>query len=239
MIDIEKFKEDLKKEYNENCKKINEFSNKIRVLKINSLESRLYRIYAFSILPWVITVVFLFFEAKYRTFPSNLVSPLSISVPALIGIVTEKVLTKKSKSKEILKKFSKSKLQSEILEEITKYEIEIEKLITLNKIHKNIYSRLDSKDDLFDFNINEKEFDINYIKEIESSIKEMNKQVIEKRNNINIILTKKVLKERFCRFKKKSQKFIDTITISLLGGIIFMLIYNTPIIVNNSMGNII
>lgn len=183
MVDIGKIKEDLKKEYNDNCKKINELSYKIRLLKINKFESKLYRIYAFSILPWLLSIVFSSFAAKHNIIPLNLISPLSIGTPLLIGAVTEKILTKKSKSNELLKKFSSSKLQSKLIEEITKFEIEREKLVTLNKICEKLYSKFDLNDNKFKFIMSEKEYENSDINIIKSNINMINKQLIDKKMN--------------------------------------------------------
>lgn len=190
-------------------------------------------------LPWLLSIVFSSFAAKHNIIPLNLISPLSIGTPLLIGAVTEKILTKKSKSNELLKKFSSSKLQSKLIEEITKFEIEREKLVTLNKICEKLYSKFDLNDNKFKFIMNEKEYENSNINIIKSNINMINKQLIDKKNELNIIITKKFFEKRFGNLKRKSIKNTNIITTSLFGGTIFMMIYNAPIILNNSMGNII
>ena len=67
----------------------------------------------FSMLAWIATT---FLGSKIVNFsitPLNLVQPLFLGIPVLIGITGEKLFLRKLKSYEKLRKFSKAKTQKE------------------------------------------------------------------------------------------------------------------------------
>ena len=233
MRNIEKTKEILEKEYNENCTNINELNEKIRTIKANDLETKLTRAFAFSMIPWVATVLLSPAIINLGIIPINLISLLSIGVPTLIGITGEMLLTKKLKYKEKLESFSESKSQNEIIEESTRYEIEREKLRSSNKVLKKAFDNLEPEQYLFN-SLSE-----NDSKSFEKLNIENIDEILEKnKKEIDIITTKKFLKEKFWRIRDRFQKVIDFIVISILGGIGFMTLYNTPTIAINLRNSI-
>ena len=233
MRNIEKTKEILEKEYNENCTNINELNEKIRTIKANDLETKLTRAFAFSMIPWVATVLLSPAIINLGIIPINLISLLSIGVPTLIGITGEMLLTKKLKYKEKLESFSESKSQNEIIEESTRYEIEREKLRSSNKVLKKAFDNLEPEQYLFN------SLSKNDSKSFEKLNIENIDEILEKnKKEIDIITTKKFLKEKFWRIRDRFQKVIDFIVISILGGIGFMTLYNTPTIAINLRNSI-
>lgn len=233
MSNIEKIKEILEKEYNENCTNINELNEKIRTIKANNFETKLTRTFAFSMIPWAATVLLSPAIINLGIIPINLISLLSIGVPTLIGITGEMLLTKKLKYKEKLESFSESKSQNEIIEESTRYEIEREKLRSSNKVLKKAFDNLEPEQYLFN-SLSE-----NDSKSFEKLNIENIDEILEKnKKEIDIITTKKFLKEKFWRIRDRFQKVIDFIVISILGGIGFMTLYNTPTIAINLRNSI-
>ena len=242
MSNIEKMKEILKKEYNENCTKISELSEKIRIIEKNDFETKSTIALLFSMLSWLAITFLLPTIIKTGIIPINLISPLSVVVPAFIGITGETLLTKKSNAKKEIKALSKSKSQKEIIAELTRYEIEREKLTSSNKVLEKAYDNLESKQNSFDllsneYNIVEKESDSKSVEELNLNIEKITEILDQKKRKIDIITTKSVLQEKFWRIRDRVQKVIDIITIFMLGGSGFMMVYDMPIIAINNLGN--
>lgn len=240
MIDIERIKKVIEEEYDENYKKIDELSEKIRIVKVNDFESKLLCAFAFSLLAWMVGIFLAPTMLKSGVIPTSLISPLSLVVSVLIGITGETLLSKKYKHKEKLREFSSAKNQKEKIAESARYEIEKEKIISSNRVLKKVYDSLETRQKMVktlsnEYDIVEK--DSRESKEIELSIKKISKILDEKEKNIDIVTTKCVLKEKFWRVRDRFQKIFDFVVISMVGGTGAMILYACPIIFINGLGS--
>ena len=197
--DSEQIRKRLEEEYNDNCSKIDDLSKKIRALNENDLETRATGVMVFSILPWIASILVMPVIIKSGIISLNLVQPLFVGVPILIGIIAEELFNRKSKCCERLKKFSNSKTQKEKIEESTKYEIEKKKLRSANKILKKNYDDLSENENLINslstsYNIIERDVDERTKEEIDDSIKNINNILQKKQQEVDVAATKSVLK---------------------------------------------
>ena len=87
--DSEQIRKRLEEEYNDNCSKIDDLSKKIRALNENDLETRATGVMVFSILPWIASILVMPVIIKSGIISLNLVQPLFVGVPILIGIIAE------------------------------------------------------------------------------------------------------------------------------------------------------
>ena len=241
--DLKKIRKKLEEEYNENCSKIDELDDKIRVISANNFETKVNYALAFSMIPWVVSIFFMPAMVKSGIIPLNMVQPLSVGVPALVGIIGEELLAKKLKWRERLRKFSKAKTQKEKLAESTKYEIEKEKLISANKILKKNYDDLLANERLINslstsYNITEKDVDERSKEEISNSIENTNNILQKKQQEVDIATTKSFLKEKFWKARDKAFRFTDVFMFGMMGGMGFMLFCDMPIICLNQLENI-
>ncbi len=238
--DSEKIKRKLKGEYNDNCLKIDELDEKIMLINENDFETRATNALAFSIIPWGGASMFLMQTiVQSGIVPLNMIQPLFVGVPALIGIIGEELFTRKSKWRERLRNFSKSKTQKEKLEESTKYEIEKAKLISANMVLKQTYDDLSANENLISslstsYNVTEKDVDARTKEEIADNIENINKDWQKKQQEVDIATTKSVLK----RVKDKFNNFFDILIAVIMGGMMSMMIYDMPIIYLNQLENI-
>lgn len=241
--DSKQIRKKLEEEYNENCSKIDDLNEKIRALNANDFETKANCVMGFSILPWIASILVMPGIIKSGIIPLNLVQPLFVGIPALIGITAEELFTRKSNCRERLRKFSNSKTQKEKIEESTKYEIEKEKLRSANKILKKIYDDLLANENLINshsisYNITEKDVDERTKEEIDDSIKNINNILQKKQQEVDVATTKNVLKEKFWKVRDKFNRFSDILTFGMIGGMMFML-YNMPIMMYlNQLENI-
>lgn len=232
---LEEIKERLEKEYNENCLKIDDLNEKIRVLNANDFETNVSCAFGFSLIPLFVFTFLIPPVIKFGIIPLNIVPPLFVGVPALIGITGEKLLSKKYKCREKLKEFSKSKTQKERIEETIKYEIKKEKLNSINKVlkkncddlaaNKNLISSLSTS-----YNITEKDVDKRNKEEIENNINNLNNIMQKKQQDIDVATTKCVLKEKFWKVRDKFNRFSDILRYGVIGGFFCMTLYDMPII---------
>ena len=241
--DSEQIRKRLEEEYNDNCSKIDDLSKKIRALNENDLETRATGVMVFSILPWIASILVMPVIIKSGIISLNLVQPLFVGVPILIGIIAEELFNRKSKCCERLKKFSNSKTQKEKIEESTKYEIEKKKLRSANKILKKNYDDLSENENLINslstsYNIIERDVDERTKEEIDDSIKNINNILQKKQQEVDVAATKSVLKEKFWKVRDKFNRFSDILKIGVLGGMTSMLLYDMPIMYLNQLENI-
>lgn len=241
--DSKQIRKQLEEEYNENSSKIYDLNKKIEILKENNFESKFSGVLLFSIIPWTGSIILTPIIIKYGIIPLNIVQPLFAGIPTLIGIAAEELFARKLKSQEKLTRFSKSKTQKEQIEESTKYEIEKEKLKNKNKILKKSYDNLLESENLINslstgYNITEKDTDERTKEEISNNIENINNILQQKQQEMDIATTKNILREKFWRVRDKFYRFYDILTLSMLGGLMSMSLYDMPIIYQNQLGNI-
>lgn len=238
--DMEQIREKLGEEYNENCAKIDDLNNKIRIINANDIETKVISSMGFSIIPWLVSIFLLPTVVNFGLIPLNLIPALTVGIPALIGIVSEEIFTRKSKCREQLSEFSDAKTQKEKTEEVIKYEIEIEKLININKVLKKCSDDLLEKEKMITtlsgtYNITEKDVDNN--EEI-TNIEDINNKLIEQQQALNVASTRYALKEKFWRIRSRYKKNYDVFLFTSICGAFSMLLYNMPIIYLNQLKNI-
>lgn len=229
--DSEKLKRKLQDEYNRNVVKISELHEKIKIIKANSWDAKVTRAFSFSMFPWVLTIALMPVMIKLNI-PLNIIQPSCVGVSILIGIIGEEVYTRKSKYREKLREFSESKTQRERIEEATKYEIEQEKLRSINKV-------LGKDCDYLSENYNKiKEYvDESTLEEISDNMDSINTVLQKKQLEANIMTTKNVLIEKFWRVIDKFYRFADILSAGLIGVFTFMAFCNMPIIGLNLLEN--
>lgn len=237
----DKTKEILEQEYNENVKKINDLEYKSWITRINSFDRKFELSTTFAIIPWIAIMFTTQLIAKSNIVPLELIQPLSIGVPALIGITGQQILYKKKKYKQELKEVSNAKSEKELIEENTRYDLEKAKLQDKNRTIKKTYDDLEANQiflktyssryiiskkeekDIPDEDLKQKVSDI-------ASILEEEQEKLEKKS------VKKFLSERFWRVRDKLQRFDYIIAYGGLGFIMPYMIYNLPGIAINTMG---
>ena len=241
--DSKQIRKQLEEEYNENCSKIYDLNKKIEILKENNFETKVSGVLLFSVISWTGSIILTPIIIKYGIIPLNIVQPLSVGIPTLIGIAAEELFAKKLKSRAKLTRFSKSKTQKEQIEESTKYEIEKEKLKNKNKVLKKSYDNLLENENLItslstSYNITEKDVDERTKEEINNNIENLNNILQQKQQEMDLATTKNVLREKFWRVRDKFYRFYDILTLGMIGGLVSMLLYDMPIIYQNQLGNI-
>lgn len=236
MNNVEKIKEILGREYYKYDMKIEELDKKIRIMKKNNIDSKFMIACGFSIAAWFFYDVF--FSAivigGVVSIPVNLFAHLSIAIPILAGLTCERLLAKMFKVKEKLKAFSKAKSQSEEIEELTRYEIESEKLINSKKVLKRAYDYLNAKQNLCNslsnqYNITVEKEDNRSITDIELSIEKLNEILDQEKKKLDVVTEKVVLEDKFWRIRSKTQRAIEFFGLVVIGAVGFGLGYESPI----------
>lgn len=241
--DLEQIRKQLEEEYNKNCSKINDLNEKIRVIGTNSFETKAGFAILFSILAWIAAILLIPTIIKSGITSLNLVKLLCVGIPALIGIISEELFTRKLKCRDRLRKFSKSKTQKEKIEESTRYEIEKEKLESLNAVLRKGYDEISANENMIislseNYNITKKVDDSKTVEETTTNIKNINAILEKQQHDINIATTKCVLKEKFLDVRDKFGKFFNIPMFGMEGSMFCMIIYYTPMIYMKNFQNI-
>ena len=203
-----------KEEYEKNYSTIQSLSEKIRYIKANSIENKA-----------LITAVYAFFYNMaliiLATLTMSIFPPMSINLALtsilinisgiLLGILTEKKVSKDYKYLKKLREFSNSKTDEEKMDEYVRYEIEKKKLESLNRI---LFSQ--QKYDKKRASIFNKGTDID-ANTITENINTLNETLKEKYNLLNSLSTKYVLEENFSWIKNKKIKNSNIKMLFLIG----------------------
>lgn len=192
MYNIDEIKKKIEKEYNENRVKMDNLKKSITI-KMNSFKTKFLFFCACFIITGGLSILLFNGVANPSIIPSNLVYPIAIGLPTLIGITGERIISNKFKIKEKLKSFSKSKSDKEKIEESTRYELEIKKLEISNKILKETCKELE-KQKLNNLTIMENQT-LNTNNKIKNTY--LNYQIDDDQNikeNKNVLVKRKVLK---------------------------------------------
>lgn len=232
---IDKIVNDLENEKAKNIKDLGKYKYRKKVVSVNTFHNNFMTSFGLSMLGYfalILVLIALVANFGIVFFTNNLlaISAGLIAIPSLAGIGLNKILNKKSNIKNKLKEFSNAKNEKEKLEEIIKYEIEIEKIknrnlvfdTAKNELIKN-YEILNSLSDKYD--IKEKEENItpeivnNNYKNLEKSYEEL-----------DLLSTKKVICDRFDIYREKGGTTIKTFGDMVIPGLFSMLIPHIPII---------
>lgn len=234
MDNIKKTKEEIKKEYNKNCEKINELENGVKIIRANDFEDKALFVFVFSMLPWALTTIAMMPITVSGIIPISLIQPLSVFIPVLIGISTEELFSRKCKLKEHLKSVTKSKTSKERLEEVLRFQIKIEELENQNIVLNDIYDRLVIEESQINslankYNISVKYDTVMNLENIDTKMKELNENLLKKQKELSILSTKNVLRETFWRTRDKFQQFSYNLMYFMLVGLASMAVYNIPV----------
>lgn len=127
-------KNKIRNEIERNQELIEELEYKLKVLYENSFKERLSRIEKGAVISWIGIMLTLVFNINRITIPLELLSCLTLSIPALIGYTVERIWAKKCGKIDEFKNITSARTNIEIqAEEIV---CNIEKIKLMNK---NIY----------------------------------------------------------------------------------------------------
>ena len=121
-------------EYNQVVREISELNSKIGFLETSKFYVRLAESAVFAMISWMITTFTLPKIAAWGFLAPELINPLGIGIPALIGTLIHKKRRKKSKKEETLITFCNAKTEAEKVEEQVRLVILKQKL-KKKKVH--------------------------------------------------------------------------------------------------------
>ena len=240
-IDLEQIRKKLESEYNHNCTEINKLNEKILIIETNKFKMRVSNVVGIAFVHYFIFLLILLpIIINFGVIPLQLIQPLSIGIPLVIGIIDEEIITRKRKYREKLRKFSKSTTQKEKLEEALRYEIKAEKLKNINKVLEKSYDNLLESEKMFcsfskNYNIVEK---ARNEEDIRDSILNTNELLLEKQHDIDIATTKCVLKNKFFCVRDKLQRNFNMFLCLFVGGGFCMMVSDLPLICMARLENI-
>ena len=131
-------KENLKNEIDQNNKRINQCLYLIHELKLGDFKEKVGRIGLIGgmyYLPVLGVLLFL-------NIPSSILPPMTLISSFGLGAISNAILENKANCKRRFKNVSKSKNESERLEEILRLEMEIERLKTKNEILESTHKKI-------------------------------------------------------------------------------------------------
>lgn len=232
---LKQIRKKFEKEYDENSLKIEELTEKIKIIQANDFETKVTGVVGFSLITWIIELLLLPFIIKTGIISLNLLRPLFFVIPIAIGVAAEKLYIKNTKCLEKLRKFSKSKTQKENIEESTKLEIERKKLKFLNIVLKKEYTDLSTMENnvntlLENYDITKKNVVNKTNEEIITRVDNLNDLLIQKQQEADVITTKCVLKDRFenIRTNNKAAWIFDMLGSCATIGMMCTLLYHAP-----------
>ncbi len=227
--DYEIMEEKIEKEIEENNQKINEFTNKIKIIERNSNKNIALKdgLISFGILTLGLGGII-----KYNLVPLNLIpyAPyVYVGVSTLIGIIGQNLHAKKYKLKEKLREFSSSKTSKERLQEKTKYQIELKKAETKNQILNEVYSKITRnkvclEHILMNYNVTEKEEHQRSKEERNKKITSMKATLKKYEQKLNLLSTKLLLSHTFWNVRDRSQSKINLIFDSIEAPLIILIL---------------
>lgn len=224
--DLIMIKEKIETEYNMNNEKIKELDDKLNVIRINNTGDKLIRIGGFSMFTFMVLLVIVNKMAlSIVAFPLELFSYFTIGTSLLIGGVVERLFAKKIDLSERLKEFSNAQTKKEKLEEEVIYSIEKAQLLNKNKILKMRFDYLNSTVDQVKNEAHNVDISINFTDRA-SGINE---------SELNQFTAKGVLYNTFFDVRNNSQKNLNLFLNSMIGGVLFTLLFDMPLIVATSV----
>ena len=240
--DYQKLKEELEKIKSKNQEEINDYEEKINLANQNQFETKACLTFLIAELYYMgIIMTSLFFPNNSFIIPLTNILP-NASIPFIItglslgmGIMGTKIMHKIQKIKERFISFSNAKTESEKLEEEIKYKIESEKLNKKNKAINESINQLDTNQAILNslsdkYDIKEKNIPQTK-EEIENLVENFSKLLKEKYEELNILVTQNVLNKSFYTTRNKNSRIQDIIIFSLIGGVIAILCYMCPLLV--------
>lgn len=244
--ELDKIKKELYEKSKDNYNKIRDYDERMRMSKVNQKDYKIGTTLAASTLPYFVTIfILMFLDGNVdSSFLSNIVSPYVIPIILIggsigIGTILNKLINKKYKTKERFKSFSKSKTEVEKLEEEIRNQIELEKLKNRNKVINSVIENLEDNVSILS-KISDKYTvtcrNISQTKEETiDSITKITELLEEKYQELDILVTKKVLHDNFWRVRNQYQKGFDLSLVSFGSGLGTMMVTTLPFIVADNL----
>lgn len=196
----------IKELYNKNIYEIDKLTEKIKLVNANKFDTTISTISCFSFVFYaIISVVFAYICKNLGPLP-NIFGLLLIGTPVLLGTALTNLLVKKYKVKQRFRSFSNSKNSKEKIEELTQYEIEKEKLISLNRILNNIHN----------------------VSSVNNNIEQAYMILSSASQNIDSLCVKKVLSKNFYFIRDKFESIIKISSACAFTPLILMAICIVP-----------
>lgn len=241
---MEKY-EDLKKKIDEEIETewetVYKISEKTGNIKSNDYDVEIGSTLGFGSLAWVATLIALPFILKGGAIPASIIQPLTTIIPLGVGAAATYGLRKKFKNSERLRKTTSARIQVDKTVEATKLDVENAKTKARISVLKSVKDRLKEQGSIeeslpLEFQKVTPAQDTRTQEEFNASIAAINDAMYEKGADIDTLVTKKTLKERFWRVRDKAQKYTDIPLFGLIGLVAGFAIYNIPLLIANATG---
>lgn len=209
---IQKSKQELQEQYEQNDIVINKYNKYIRILSANTFENKLQFFLGTSVYIYSVPL----FAMLILKMPSVFGLSPFVSFPLVsIGstLIASSILSYNAfkKLKQKLNKVSGAKTQEEILLEKTKYEIEVEKLTNKNRAIEKAVESLSKEESMINelngnYEVMEKQMPQ---LEIPRDIDSIDKSLNHKEEDINLLTTQNYLINRFSHIRSRINSFYD------------------------------
>lgn len=229
----------IKKDIEEECCEISEYNydceNKRDVLKANTKDSKLMKAGFISVVSFVPSMVASFglMDSFTNGLTLHMTTIMSVAVATSIvfGYVGQKIITSVSKKK--MKKFSNAKTNSDILNEMIHYEIEMEKLETKEEILNKMYENIVSKQNI----LNDYSNDFCQIDKYENTSNDtlnekqemLSKAYNERMIQLDNLTLQKYLMQKFGAYREKKFKIENIIAGTIMASMFFCLSIGVPL----------
>lgn len=227
----EEVKKNFLEEYNDNLEKIDTLKEEITLFSVNNLYNKITRVFAFSVIPWTIEVIFIVVSKFSFNIPFEILSLLIAGIPSLIGYCFEEIVSKGAN----LKKVNDSYFDV-FYKEIRK-ELELNKMLNRNKILTFILDDINNEDMMLryvykNYDISAKSKDVISSKIRIDIINRQQQMLEEKESYFDILVTKQFLSNNFADVRNKLFRIKNVVTSFLGGGFISLILLNLPNIVS-------
>lgn len=228
---IQKSKQELQEQYEQNELVINKYNKYIRILNANTFENKLQfflgtSVYIYSVPLFVMLILKMpsvFGLSPFVSFPL-----VTIGSTLIASSILSYNAFKKLKFK--LNKVSGAKTQEEILLEKTKYEIEVEKLTNKNRAIEKAVESLSKEESMINnlngnYEVMEKQMPR---LEIIRDIDDIDKTINHKEEDINLLTTQNYLINRFYNVRSRINGFYDHSVPSMMTSILTLASLSLP-----------
>lgn len=229
---IQKSKQELQEQYQQNELVINKYNKYIRILNANTFENKFQFFFVISVFIYSVPML----AMTILKYPSVFGLSPFVSLPLVtIGssLITSSILSYNvfKKNKLALNKVTSAKTQEEILLEKTKYEIEVEKLNNENRaIEEAVESLSEEENRLNNINRNSEGIEKQMPQlEIHRDIDSIDKTLNNKEEYVNLLTTQNYLVNRFSNVRSKINSFYDYSMPSMMVSVSTLLLLTLPI----------
>lgn len=229
---IQKSKQELQEQYQQNELVINKYNKYIRILNANTFENKFQFFFVISVFVYSVPML----AMTILKYPSVFGLSPFVSLPLVtIGssLITSSILSYNvfKKNKLALNNVTSAKTQEEILLEKTKYEIEVEKLNNENRaIEEAVESLSEEENRLNNINRNSEGIEKQMPQlEIHRDIDSIDKTLNNKEEDVNLLTTQNYLVNRFSNVRSKINSFYDYSMPSMMVGVSTLLLLTLPI----------